>query len=477
MLRYAMSLLTILSAGLLSARAAHAQYRGMAAGWPSYASGSAAAYYAPSYGQPMYYVARPIGAPAAYAPVTAAYANPAYFGAYNAPATYAQRPATTAYYAPPARAAYYAPTTAAYAPSHSYSVSPAGGVSAGAEAYSGYGQPTAVNYVPPRFVYRTTYAAVPVYSYRPVTVYDPVTSQPVTCLQPATTTQCQTQRQRWFSHSWFNWWKPSCGSGGCGPAPATTSYCTSGYCGQPYYPVQPQVVIPTVPAPTRPGTIITQPLPGGLPAGPTVPSPPTRFGVPGGAAVPADVPPTLSPDRFTPRPAPGATNPTFPVDPIPGGALGPSPATPFTPPAGGGFGAPFPSGANYPPISDPYTSSSASRAVIRQPQRPSEQATADRQSPPVGPAPSPATRPVPDPDAQQEPRPINRAPQLLDPRDKTAARGDQRWAVVPAVWPQQPAAQEHPYRVVQERSHSEPGQPAVIPSEYDDGGWKSARTW
>ena len=35
--------------------------------------------------------------------------------------------------------------------------------------------------------------------------------------------------------------------------------------------------------------------------------------------------------------------------------------------------------------------------------------------------------------------PANTAPQLLDPRDKTAGR-DPRWAVVPAQWPTKDAA-------------------------------------
>jgi hypothetical protein len=86
----------------------------------------------------------------------------------------------------------------------------------------------------------------------------------------------------------------------------------------------------------------------------------------------------------------------------------------------------------------------------------------------------PSIQPVPDPAVNQPARPVNRAPQLLDPRDKTAALGDRRWAVVPAVWPkpQLPAGEQSPYRVYQQRSLTEP---AAASSEYDDSGWTSAR--
>jgi hypothetical protein len=108
---------------------------------------------------------------------------------------------------------------------------------------------------------------------------------------------------------------------------------------------------------------------------------------------------------------------------------------------------------------------------------------------PHGPVLAPGVQTVPDPEASQTPRPINRAPQLLDPRDKTAQmnqprRGDQRWAVVPAVWPKPEstptaASVESPYRVYQERSYSDSPRasvkPAVNPADYDDSGWTSSR--
>jgi hypothetical protein len=443
----------------------------MPAGWPQQGGGYMAYY--PSgngnagYGAPAYYVARP---------TVAAYANPGYFAAYGSAPNYAQRPVMAASYGGPTMA-YYPPTMSQYAPQqyapqlyapqqyampqyappqyappqyappqyappqyaplNAYRVSPAGGSSAGAEAYTGYGHPTTVNYVPPRFVYRTAYAPVPVYMYRPVTAYDPVTAQPVTCLQPSTASTCMPQRHRWFSHSWFSWWK----HGGCGAAPApvampTTAYCGQQPCGQPYYPTQPGVIIPTVPAPgtTAPPVIISP-----IPAGPTVPPPGTRF--PGGTFSPADVPPSLTTPR-TPL-SPPATVPGIPRATTPG-----TPSFPVDPAT-----VPFnPSGFTPGPVLRPPTTDAA-------------------------PALHPSIQPVPDPAAKEPARPINRAPQLLDPRDKTATRGDSRWAVVPAVWPKPAlpasvAADASPYRVYHERSLTTP---ATSAAEYDDSGWTSAR--
>jgi hypothetical protein len=107
-------------------------------------------------------------------------------------------------------------------------------------------------------------------------------------------------------------------------------------------------------------------------------------------------------------------------------------------------------------------------------------------TPPTGPILAPGVTTIPDPAAEEPARPINRAPQLLDPRDKTArasraSRGDERWAVVPAVWPKPATAAalsapaDSPYRVYQERSQRDGQAPAVNPAEYDASGWQSAR--
>src|SRR4029450_608042 len=113
MFRHALSFVfcscVALSASTAAAQFQTVQYRGMAPGWPNQQAGNYTAYYAPQYGQPMYYVARP---------AVAAYANPAYFGGYNVAPVSAQQPLTAAYYAPPGTTAYYAPpgTTTYYAP-------------------------------------------------------------------------------------------------------------------------------------------------------------------------------------------------------------------------------------------------------------------------------------------------------------------------------------------------------------------------
>jgi hypothetical protein len=101
---------------------------------------------------------------------------------------------------------------------------------------------------------------------------------------------------------------------------------------------------------------------------------------------------------------------------------------------------------------------------------------------------APSVQPVPDPDAQHRPASPSRAPQLLDPRDKTATKSFNRWAVVPAVWP----TKERGGRVIAPTSEASPylqnvsaPQPAhdfepvrhFVPAaaEYDDSGWQSGR--
>jgi len=534
----------------LPAAALAGNYRGMTAGWPQYANGYYAAYYpAQPAAAPAYYVARPPlaaapgGGTVAYVPVTAAYRNPTYFAAYGgspaapaASAGYGTGAPIAAYYAP-TTPAYYAPaTTAYYAPSYGssygYAVSPAGLSSAGSEAPTAYGQPYPMNYVPPRFTYRMTYAPVPVYVYRPVTAYDPVIAQTSTCQKVAVATTCQPQpqRQSWLSclhpHNWFSWCRPrGCGTPAAAPttsycgAPAiapTTASCTSG-CGQPYYPTVPTTpVIPTVPAPvtTVPSTapITTTPLPSGSvpPAGPRIVPPPTRSfpgtTVPGttGTLDPASIPPRLTPGTIT-TPGTTTTPPSTTFPSTPGTTLPPTtppgsfPTT--TPPSS--FGAPsgsFPSGTNYPPATDPYGSSAPSAtgtsydAKSRSSNPAAKSGTATQaeskaiRAPELAPALPPNVEPVPDLDASRPERPVNRAPLLLDPRDKTAAKLRDRWAVVPAIWPsaadRAAATQERELRRTSlVRYDMAPPAAASRPASvsapatpyYDDSGWKSAR--
>jgi hypothetical protein len=511
------SMLMLLAAAATAPEALGADYRGMSAGWPVYANG----YYAAGYpsqpaAAPAYYVARPVATAQAasqgrtgvmYMPVRAAYANPTYFAAYGrSPVAY--QPVTTAGYAPaagyytPARA-YYAPVTANYAPANSYAVTPAGMSSAGSEAAAYLGQPTQLNYVPPRFAYRTTYSAVPVYAYRPVTTYQPITAQPVTCLQASTACQPMCQRQR----SWFSWLHPSnwfSGHGSRCGAPPTTAYCgtAASQCGQPYYPVQP--VIPVVPAPavTVPSTTLPPNFipaqPRGIvvpPAGTTIPPPPTvtpgtRVIAPG--ALPADLQPRLpAGTTITPIPggtlAPGATIPSLPPTTVPGGSFGAPPTT--LPP--GSFG----TGTNYPPASDPYSPALTPAGGGASPvQAPTEKSvpphnvfgsgyrsssqTGEEQvirAPELRPAMPPSVQTVPDIDAASPPpQPTNAAPQLLNPRDKTAGV-DHRWAVVPAVWPRGVGSgHQNATREVKLPPAASGYTPQPNPADYDDRGWRSA---
>ena len=527
-----------IAAQFVAAAVAHgADYRGAASGWPAYNNGYYAANYPTNYGGgAAYYVARPVTtagyAPApgtvTYVPARVAYANPTYYAAYGrSPVMY--RPVSAAGYAP--TAAYYAPTTANYAPGNAYAVQPAGMGSAGSEAAAYYGQPTAVNYVAPQYNYRTNYAPVPVYMYRPVTAYDPITAQPQTCMQASTCNTCQPQRSRCFSllnpFSWFG--SSSCGSSGCGYSgcgqqpSCTTNYCGQAYqqssCGQqPYYPAQPMT--PVVPVyPSQPPMNVIPALPrGSVPyGGSTIPSPPTVAPGSRTTIVPADAAPNLGPRTFTP--VPGSTIPTQPMNPgfnpAPGGSFQTAPVQPGMPGGTGSFG----TGANYPPAADPY--SAPLTPVEKAGTTPSNSAAPSgtgtvfgsgfrsgeagepnviRQPGSSRPLP-PSVRTVPDLDSPNSPRPINAAPKLIDPQDKTARLGN-RWAAVPAKWPEQaergaskltvptqsvgtrelrdrPVTQmrayepqnvslpmNSPYKNVQQ-------QPANA-AKYDDGGWKTA---
>ncbi|HEX5104569.1 MAG TPA: hypothetical protein VFV87_12200, partial [Pirellulaceae bacterium] len=212
-----------------------------------------------------------------------------------------------------------------------------------------------------------------------------------------------------------------------------------------YYPAPAATtVIPTVPAPA---TIRSVPL------GPTVPSPPTRI--------------------------PSSTTPVPPAETRP--SLGPPPAGSFTPSGGFGTGGSFPSGSNYPPETDPYSGPTITGPTItgssyRAGSSPSAAGGAIREPGTSGSTLAPGVRLVPDPDAQQrEPAP-SRAPQLLDPRDKSAASRLDKWAVVPAVWPKP----EPDGRLTANSDAGRYYEPVrrFVPAAaemYDDSGWKSAR--
>lgn len=404
---------------------------------------------------------------------------------YPAGATLQQTPYYSAYYPvqygyayPPAAsnaAAYQAayptirlsPQTAYYAPAGpvaNYTLAPAGGASAGSEAFAYYGQSTPLNYVPPTYSgYQARVVQVPVTYYRPYTAYQPGVAVPTTCQRATYGTVCQPAPRRWFSClDWLFHHKRHCGAPAAVPVagmpvaavPAVTpqavcygSTCVPQQCGTPYYnTVPPATVVPVVP-----GTPVSPGIRGVLP--PTiVPPPGTRtipgVTVPGGAGDGADI---------TPRIPPGAS---VPVPAFPGIA---------------------PNGASYRPESQrrSVTSSGSSRENAQSPYRGPALSQPTISEPSLGPRRS--VQPVPDPAAAQ-PRersaPANRAPQLIVPNDRTASvapspRGTSAWGVIPAQWPEKSVAKAE----VESRKSIQPVSRQVpVPAEkvWDDSLWKSA---
>jgi hypothetical protein len=87
-------------------------------------------------------------------------------------------------------------------------------------------------------------------------------------------------------------------------------------------------------------------------------------------------------------------------------------------------------------------------------------------------APPSSVQPLSDPHGNDRREPANRAPQLISPSDRTAAV-DQRWAVVPAVWPvRDNRPQAAPATPI---APPQPFIPVAAPVQLDDSGWKSAR--
>lgn len=426
-----------------------------------------------------------------------------------------------AQYAPQVQASYYAPAAAtrmAYAvpAAGSYQVTYAGANQPGTATtayYGGFSPPVQrVAYYAPQQVYYRPVAVAPVQYYRPVVAYQPgvvvpgaaVATVPQTCgYASCQTSSCGSSCGSSCSSSCWSPWRPfawlwrgsSCGSNTCCKPACAPQGC--GAAAVPYYtpnPTIPTVIAPGAGAPLSPfgrNTIVT---PG------TVPSPPTR--TPGGIITtePANTTPRLGPGTVIPNPGtapftPGSTAPFTP------GSTAPYSPAPFTP-APSIPGGPVP-GAYRPTFSDTYSqppATSGDAPVMLQPPpalspptssstfNPSGfRSTSDRtnlqlQAPstitepglPSAPGlntPPSSVQPLRDPHGEERNR--NRAPQLLTPGSDRTAKADQRWAVVPAVWPVkanevQPVAQSQPQ-----------AQPAMIPvapqSQLDDGGWKSAR--
>ena len=402
-----------------------------------------------------------------------------YNGYYGAAPSYAYAAPQTAYY-PPAyqarqayypsgvavapsaqagRIAYYAPPAVAdYAPSSpGYAISPAGGASAGAEAFAYYGQQQPLNYVPPTYRYETRMMQVPVTYYRPVVVYQPGAVAATTCQRASTATQCQPQRSRLFSWLHGNSASTTCNYGSCSAAPAA--------CGAvPYYNTVPGALAPATVVPTTPSrgfnNILTPRT--------TVPAPAT-----GVIGVPADNQPFIAPGTVVPgtsipgsfRTLPGTTTPTRPDS--------------FNPSSGLGTGASSnPSTVNRPVFGSKFRANPDKSISDIQLSRPTISEPGMKQ--PQVSAPASSIRPVPDPEPGQRIKPGSRAPALINPNDKTArARaiqplGAATYGVVPARWPEK--SHEVNYKV-QAASTEMPAAQKTAPQEekWDDSGWKSAR--
>lgn len=236
----------------------------------------------------------------------------------------------------------------------------------------------------------------------------------------------------------------ACGPTGCGvPYTGIPAGC-GGAVAQPYYNTVPAVTAPGAPivtAPAAPVTVApalprTTVAPFNSAPGARFPAPATRpFGSLGPAPVGGAV--AQPPSGFVPsggNPADAAPSLNTPANPglVPGAGTG-------VPPIGGA-----PTTSNYPPaygapatgFGSPYDGGSVpSRTLQGQ-----GTYTAPVVPPAVNadgtPATSSSVKPFSDPDRSPEAKPsTNQAPQLLDPRDRTARAQGASWPVVPAKWP------------------------------------------
>jgi hypothetical protein len=259
----------------------------------------------------------------------------------------------------------------------------------------------------PQVRYRSQWVQIPVTVYRPVTGTDPMTGCPTTCLQPCTTTRWQLQRvpvvtyrPRFRCLSWLgNLFRCRCLR-------------------------QPAPVCP----PTCPPAVGTTTV------------------VPGAAAPSVTMPPyysSPSPGAMTvPGPAPGAT--LVPGQSLPSGAAG------------------TPSPADIPPSLQPNPGSSppgaSTRAVPSQGNSAESSGNRRDLSTPVNARQPVYVTPVPDPEMPRMSPPRHDPPQLLNPRDRTAAVGG--WEVVPISWS------------VAAPSPRQRATPRGV--DFDDSGWRSA---
>ncbi len=316
----------------------------------------------------------------------------------------------------------------------------------------------------------------------------------------------------------------TCAPAGCGPVACAPAGCGVPYTGipagcggavaQPYYnpapaatgipvisaPAAPITVAPTAPRTTIapynsvPGARIPPPgtrAPGSLGPAP-ITSPATGF--PGGVAQP---PATFTPSPGAPADAAPSLNTTPNPNFVPSGAGAGVPAT--TP----NFSSNYAPATSVPAYGQPATGNGYGTAPYEGSSVPSRTLQGQGSYPgAVAPAAgtndgTPATRssvkPFADPDRSQEPKQDNAAPQLLDPRDRTARVQGAAWPVVPAKWPTRSSDTSSPSSTImqprqtsyREMSHRPVNSTMTAPADdmvpvatptavVDDSGWTSS---
>ena len=407
-----------------------------------------------------------------YYPVQYGYAYPPPAG--NAAAAY-QAAYPTVRLSP--QTAYYAPATAAARPAANYTLAPAGGVTAGSEAFAYYGQSTPLNYVAPTYSgYQARMVNVPVTYYRPYTAYQPGVAAPVTCQRATTAAVCQPTTRRWCCCLDWLFHKQSCGTPAAipvtsvpvaaVPAAVPQAVCYGNACappcGTPYY-------TPVPPANVVPGTTIVP----GTPVIPSTPAIPSTIGPPRVISPIVPPPGTRVIPGVTPGTVfPGTTGDGADITPrITPGIVVPPPSTTFPGTGSGASFRPETERRSTAPIStrdegrSPYSGPSLSRPTVSEPS--------------LGPRRS--VQPVPDPAVKQPAQPnspANRAPQLIAPNDRTAAAvvpslRASALGVIPAQWPEKISddADAGPRGSIQPVSRHVP---AAAEKVYDDSLWRSA---
>lgn len=407
----------------------------------------------------------------AYSPAAPAHVAPAPVAQATIPATVAAP--VTAF--SPAVATPVAPASGGYFPI-TVPGAAVGTTGTSVPGYVAYSNPYAKYYVPPVFAYRPYSKSVPVTYYRPVAAIDPASGQQVTYMAPCVGVEQQPYTtRRVFAHQPAASCGPqgcrsSCNGGTCAapspyyqPAPPTTApaVVVPG-AGAPAATIPPSLppstVIPSTPPPTFPSTTVppstlpsttipATPLPpaGAIPAAPTfpgfnlprttIPPPATVFpGTSGASVVPpttvtpgtsttirslpggsgADLAPRLDPNYVPSTPG----NAMYP--PIDDGARSSSSRTGVSPDAVLDRAEPAATATQRPLIKIPFHSTPAQAPMQT---NPAPASTNPSFSAPLNgktisePGSTPRTVPVPDPD---HPPVYNRAPQLINPRDKTA---------------------------------------------------------